>query len=244
MQEKTGYSLSRAWFDWAFENPDKARTIHTALYMWFLEKWNRVGQKEKFSVTTSESMEVLGISSRNTYAKAFAELIDFGFIILVKKSFNQNSVNIISLAQKLSKQEDSSRTALDKAIVQAQDKQEDSSRTINKQVNNETTKPVTNKQFVKPTIEELNLYFSQTNFTGIVQEEAQAFFDYYTSNGWKVGKNGMKDWKAAVRNWIKNYNKFSNGSKSRVTAHQQNLNDLADLSARAREAKAALAGQI
>ena len=27
------------------------------------------------------------------------------------------------------------------------------------------------------------------------------WFDYYTANGWKVGKNAMKDWRAAVRTW-------------------------------------------
>lgn len=27
------------------------------------------------------------------------------------------------------------------------------------------------------------------------------FVDFYTSNGWRVGKNPMKDWKAAVRSW-------------------------------------------
>ena len=31
--------------------------------------------------------------------------------------------------------------------------------------------------------------------------DAERFVDYYTANGWKVGKNPMKDWKAAVRNW-------------------------------------------
>jgi hypothetical protein len=34
--------------------------------------------------------------------------------------------------------------------------------------------------------------------------EAQRFWDYYESNGWKVGRNPMKDWKAAVRNWQRN----------------------------------------
>ena len=33
---------------------------------------------------------------------------------------------------------------------------------------------------------------------------ASKFIDYYTSNGWKVGKNPMKDWKAAVRSWAHN----------------------------------------
>jgi hypothetical protein len=31
--------------------------------------------------------------------------------------------------------------------------------------------------------------------------DPQRFVDYYTSNGWMVGKNKMKDWKAAVRTW-------------------------------------------
>ena len=31
--------------------------------------------------------------------------------------------------------------------------------------------------------------------------DAQRFVDHYTANGWKVGKNSMKDWKAAVRTW-------------------------------------------
>lgn len=34
--------------------------------------------------------------------------------------------------------------------------------------------------------------------------EAQRYWDYYQSNGWKVGRNPMKDWKAAVRNWQRN----------------------------------------
>lgn len=31
--------------------------------------------------------------------------------------------------------------------------------------------------------------------------DAAAFCDYYTANGWKVGRNAMKDWRAAVRSW-------------------------------------------
>ena len=31
--------------------------------------------------------------------------------------------------------------------------------------------------------------------------DAVRFVDYYTANGWKVGKNPMKDWRAAVRTW-------------------------------------------
>ena len=34
--------------------------------------------------------------------------------------------------------------------------------------------------------------------------EAEKFFNFYESNGWKVGKNPMKDWKASVRSWESN----------------------------------------
>jgi len=39
--------------------------------------------------------------------------------------------------------------------------------------------------------------------------ECEKFFDYYTANGWRVGKNPMKDWKSAVRNWKRNNSKYN-----------------------------------
>ena len=53
------------------------------------------------------------------------------------------------------------------------------------------------KRFVKPTLEEVTAYCQERNNN----VNPQKFIDYYESNGWKVGKNSMKDWKAAVRNW-------------------------------------------
>ena len=58
----------------------------------------------------------------------------------------------------------------------------------------------TAKIFKKPTVEDVSLYCqSRNNFV-----DAEKFFDFYSSNGWRVGKNAMKDWKAAVRTWEKN----------------------------------------
>lgn len=50
-----------------------------------------------------------------------------------------------------------------------------------------------------PTIDEIKNYCIERNNN----VDAERFFDYYTSNGWKVGKNPMKDWQATVRNWEK-----------------------------------------
>jgi hypothetical protein len=38
----------------------------------------------------------------------------------------------------------------------------------------------------------------------LTKSDAEAFFDFYTSKGWKVGKTAMKDWHAALRNWKRN----------------------------------------
>ena len=53
------------------------------------------------------------------------------------------------------------------------------------------------KRFVKPTLEEVQAYCQERNNN----VDAQRWYDYYSSNGWKVGKNSMKDWKACVRTW-------------------------------------------
>ena len=53
------------------------------------------------------------------------------------------------------------------------------------------------KHFEKPTLSEIEQYCTERNNN----VNAEHFFDYYESNGWKVGKNSMKDWKAAVRTW-------------------------------------------
>lgn len=55
----------------------------------------------------------------------------------------------------------------------------------------------TRKRFVPPTVEEVRAYCRERQ-NGV---DPQRFVDYYTANGWRVGKNPMKDWKAAVRTW-------------------------------------------
>ena len=58
----------------------------------------------------------------------------------------------------------------------------------------------TTKRFVPPTVEQVREYCLERG--NIV--DPQRFVDYYTANGWMVGKNKMKDWKAAVRTWEQN----------------------------------------
>lgn len=63
-------------------------------------------------------------------------------------------------------------------------------------------------RFKKPTIEEIKAYCEERKN----DINAEYFYDYYESKGWKIGKNSMKDWHAAVRTWERK--EFSGGAKN------------------------------
>ena len=61
----------------------------------------------------------------------------------------------------------------------------------------EEAAPPPRKRFTPPTVDEVRAYCLERGNA----VNPQRFVDYYSSNGWMVGKNKMKDWKAAVRTW-------------------------------------------
>ena len=78
------------------------------------------------------------------------------------------------------------------------------------------------KRFEKPTLSQITQYCLERNNN----VNAEQFYDYYESNGWKVGKNAMKDWKACVRTWERNgYDKPIKKKNNK----QDTLNDMRDL---------------
>lgn len=71
---------------------------------------------------------------------------------------------------------------------------------IEKEIDSSASTTTKRKRFEKPTLSEIKQYCIERNNN----VDAQHFYDYYESNGWKVGKNSMKNWQAAVRTWEKN----------------------------------------
>lgn len=65
------------------------------------------------------------------------------------------------------------------------------------QVEEEAAKPPTHQRFSPPSVEEVRAYCLEKGYS----LAPERFVDYYASIGWRVGKNPMKDWKAALRNW-------------------------------------------
>ena len=60
--------------------------------------------------------------------------------------------------------------------------------------------------FVVPSLEIVKDYFSTIKGG---DTDAECFYDYYTANGWRTGKNPIKDWKAAARNWMRRKSEFN-----------------------------------
>lgn len=77
--------------------------------------------------------------------------------------------------------------------------------------------PKKEKAFLKPTIEEIEEY-CKSRSNGISGFD---FFNFYESKGWMIGKNKMKDWKAAVRTWENNRKKQENGTTQSSSSGQK-----------------------
>ena len=216
-KEINSYDLSRNWFNFCFDNPEKISPNHTAIYFFAIEHCNRLGWKEKFGFPTQMAMDAIGIKKHQTYIKYFYDLVDWGFFKLVQMAKNQYSSNIITLVSAVPKK----GKALDKAIIKHRAKQTESTgqsigqskdsilkqETIEQQTNKqeEEEKPKA-KKFAPPTQSEVISYFLEKGYT---QEAACKAFDYYDVANWtdSTGKK-IKNWKQKmIAVWFKEENK-------------------------------------
>jgi hypothetical protein len=67
----------------------------------------------------------------------------------------------------------------------------------NENENKDLNKSKKVSSFQKPTVEQVEEYMKERGMSNY----ASRFHNFYESKGWMIGKNKMKDWKAAVRNW-------------------------------------------
>lgn len=77
-------------------------------------------------------------------------------------------------------------------------------------------------KFTPPTLEEVSDYCQERN-NGV---DPQKFIDFYSSKGWMVGKNRMKDWKASVRTWERDDNKKKVPQYKQFAHRDDGLTDL------------------
>lgn len=70
---------------------------------------------------------------------------------------------------------------------------------VSKEVKQQAAKSQKPIRFIKPTISDIEVFTQASN----LNLNPDHFFDFYESKDWMVGKNKMKDWKAAARNWAR-----------------------------------------
>jgi hypothetical protein len=197
------YELSRAWFDYSFNHPDKIRPIHTSIYFFAIEHCNRLGWKTKFGFPTSMVLEATGIKSYSSYKKHFDEIVEFGFFKVHEYSKNQYSSNVIELSLNVK----ANNKALDKALSKQSTKQLQSTVSINKQV---TIEQVTIEQRKLSFGESLQPYVDKFG-----REFIKDFYYYWTEETLDKKKLKFETHKTfsiehRLRTWNKNSTKFGN----------------------------------
>ena len=160
------YDLSRNFWNWAFDNPEKVSPNHSAIYFFAIEHCNRLGGRSKFGFPSQMVMDAIGIKKHSTYIRYFRDLVDWGFFILIQEAKNQYSSNIISFTNALPKKGE----ALDKAIMNHRDRHRDKQKEYNK-----TTKQLNNK-----TTEDFNIFWDSFHeITGKRKTDKTPTFNYW-----------------------------------------------------------------
>lgn len=213
------YELSRAWFNWSFENPEKIKPVHTALYFFCIDHCNRLGWCENFGLPTSLAKSAIGIHSYNTYIDALNDLVAWGFIKMIQKSKNQYTSNIIAI----SKFNKPINKALDKALINHVTKQDESIVQSIDSINKQQTNKQQTTNSIYPTLQEVEEYF---DLHGYSKESACIAFQYYASANWKDSKGKqVKAWKQKMHGvWFKPENKKTAEPKKYISYIPENEN--------------------
>jgi hypothetical protein len=210
---------------------------HVSLYMAIFQYWNAGHFQNPVSISRQELMRISKISAKATYHKCIKDLHNLGYI-QYQPSYNPFKGSLVylfdfqsSVKQVLNQDRTKIETSIEQALVPYinninvlnENNESESTQPKNDivlkvsknrvkvvEVNGEEVSPSTAKKnppIIPPTLTEVLDYFAEQNST---ETEANKFYNYFQSNGWKIGgKAPMRDWRAASRNWILNIPQFS-----------------------------------
>lgn len=191
--------LDRKLLEWGWKDTPEMVALWVDILMeanWTPSEWHGVVYEEGTFPTSVEKLSInTGLSVR-TIRTCLERLKKSGEIDI--QTTNKGTKIIVN------------KWALYQGSCDDTDNPPDKQPTNNRQTtdNQSTTlkeyKEVKNKRniYIRPTIDEVRAYCEERHSN----VNPDKWFDYYSSNGWKVGKNPMKDWKACVRTWERNTN--------------------------------------
>ena len=129
----------------------------------------------------------INCKSKTTAFNTLKELVDKGLV--EKQEYEVNNVKFCKY-----------RTVYQNLIYPISKNDTNNNIINNKENNIIINNNITKEKFKKPTVENIQEYCNERK-NGI---NANYFYDFYESKNWYIGKNKMKDWKAAVRTWERN----------------------------------------
>ena len=191
------YELSRSFWNWSFDNPEKVKPIHSAIFFFALEHCNRLGWKDKFGFPSNMVMEAIGVKNWRTYSQGLNDLVDFGFIKMIEISKNQFSSNIIAIV----KNTKAPTKALDKALSKHSTKHSQSIVSIDKQ---ETNNNITIEHRKQKFASTLDVYKDQ--FSNELIEEFIAYWTEPNKSNTKFKQEMEKTWslERRLKTWANN----------------------------------------
>ncbi len=174
-----------------FSEDDRLNTAHVSLYLALFQLWNLNRFKNPISINRAEVMKISKIGSKGTYHRCLNDFNNWSYL-KYEPSHNPLKGSIVYMFN--------FETSIEQASVQVEGQllTQHSGQVSEPSINNTNKEKKLNiKNFIIPTIEEIKDFFKN-------DLEAERFFNYYSSNGWLVGKNKMKNWNASAKNWLLN----------------------------------------
>lgn len=213
---------------------ERLNPTHISLYMALFQMWNINRFTNPISISRSEMMRLSKIYSNATYHKCIRELHEFSYIEYIPSynPFKGSLINLFIFETSEVQEMNSYHTKIQKSTKQALVPYINNINLINKinveplfstdsnfeRIEKKCDVPKILKRMIIPLPGEVNDYFASQNSDSI---ESEKFFNYYTSNGWKIGgKAKMKNWQAAARNWLLNVARFE--PKKNISAARPN----------------------
>jgi hypothetical protein len=192
-----------------FYEDDRLLATHITVYMALFQVWNANRFLNPILINRIEIMKAAKINSFSTYTKCLRQLHEWEYLEYVP-SHNPMVGTRINLYNFCTTDCKSNCTTTPTKTVQ-----------LNVQLPyiNNSNKNKESETVHTPTLEEVYIFFKEKGFP---EQEAEKFFNYFQSNGWKVGgKAPMKDWQAAARNWMLNAAKFNTNERTKQSDPRQ-----------------------
>jgi hypothetical protein len=191
-----------------FSNDSRLNPTHISLYLALFYIWNYNRFPESFFINREEVMSQAKIGSKSTYHRCIKELSHWKYIIYSPSHnpFKGSRVKLFEFGTGKKLGVDLDYPKNEQASV--------SYININKH-NININKPLS--------IKEIFNFFKKKNWSEI---EAEKFFNYYESIGWKKGNNPIENWQAAAESWMLKTTDFKIYKKSKKKSKENDPNAL------------------